>query len=940
MKRARRFWSLVLFVALVLQVFNVAPATSTNVSAAGEEYSLPANTKDGLIFHAWNWSFDTIKNNLPALAAAGFKSVQTSPIQGTKENSMNGSYWWVLYQPINFNIGNVQLGSRDQFRQLCEEAEKYGISIIVDVVANHTGNAGGGSLQFTPAYNVDSSIRNNPSFWHEARGIESYDNRWQVTQWGIGLPDLNTSNQELQNKVIAFLNDAISLGADGFRYDAAKHIELPNDPAGSNFWPRVLGSLSNQNLFHYGEVLQGGADNINGYAQYMSVTPSTFGHNVREAVGFGSSKNVDKAKAYTTSVPASKLVTWVESHDTYANDENESTAMNDWQIKMGWAMIASRADSTALFFNRPAGGGKFAASLGTAGTTLWKDADVAAVNKFHNAMVGQGEYLRTQGNEIMLVERGTKGMTIINLGGDAYINSTTNLANGTYTNKASGGGTFTVSNGKITGNIGGGKIAVLYQDGPQVPTISIDQQEGGFYTDSLAVHINVTNASNASYTVNDGAAVNFTSSATATIGAGAALGTTFTLKVTATNAGGTSTKTYTFTKEDPNAALTIHYYKPSSWGTPNMYYYDDSVTPTKNGPAWPGVAMQSEGNGWYVTTVSGWNKAKVIFNSNGNQVPAAQQPGYLVTGEKWIKDGVIHATNPDVVVPVTPTVSINKSEGAFNSDSLEITMSYQDADSATYSLNGATPVPFTSGTNITIGAGDANGSTYTLIVTASNSSKSTTKTYSFTKQQTQEQSFTVRFYKPSNWGTPNIYLYDESVSPTRQGAAWPGVAMQNDGNGWYSYTISGWDKANVIFNSNGQQTPGSGQTGYLVTTNSWIKDGVVSTVAPGDDTGGGDETVVPVTFTVRNATTVLGQNVYIVGNTAELGNWSPANAVGPGSADNYPSWSVTINLPVGTTIQFKAIKKDANNNVVWESGSNRTYTVTSSNPTVDFNFNN
>lgn len=1084
MKKARRFWSLVLFVALVLQVFNFAPAASTNVSAAGEEYGLPANTKDGLIFHAWNWSFDTIKNNLPALAAAGFKSVQTSPIQGTKESTMAGSYWWVLYQPINFNIGNVQLGSRDQFKQLCEEAEKYGISIIVDVVANHTANAGGGSLQFTPAYNVDSSIRNNPSFWHEARGIDSYDNRWQVTQWGIGLPDLNTSNQELQNKVIAFLNDAISLGADGFRYDAAKHIELPEDPGGSNFWPRVLGSLSNQSLFHYGEVLQGGADNINGYANYMSVTPSSFGHNVREAVGFGSSKNVDKAKAYTTSVPASKLVTWVESHDTYANDGNESTAMNDWQIKMGWAMIASRADSTALFFNRPAGGGKFASSLGAAGNTLWQDADVAAVNKFHNAMVGQGEYVRTQGNEIMLVERGTKGMTIVNLGGDAYINSTTNLANGTYTNKASGGGTFTVSNGKITGNIGGGKIAVLYEAGPQVPTISIDQQEGGFYADSIAVKVNVTNANNASYTVNDGAAVSFSSSTTATLGAGAALGTTFTLKVTATNAAGTSTKTYTFTKEDPNAALVVHYYKPSSWGTPNMYYYDDSVTPTKNGPAWPGVAMTNEGNGWYTATISGWNKAKIIFNSNGNQMPAAQQPGYqvtgekwikngvitpsnpdvtvptisidkaegafnsesldvtisyqganaatysvngaspvsftsgtkvtigagdangttytlnviatnssgntsksysftkqvqpqgeglkvhfykpsnwgtpnvyyyddtvspvkigsawpgvamqsegngwyvanipnwsqakvifnsngnqipaaqqagyLVSGEKWIKDGVIHAANPDVVTPVNPTVSINKSEGAFNSESLEVTISYQDADSATYSLNGAAPVSFTSGSKVTIGAGDANGSEYTLTVTASNSSKSTTKTYSFIKQKAQEKSFTVRFYKPANWGTPNIYFYDESVSPTKQGSTWPGIAMQNDGNGWYSYTISGWDKANVIFNSNGQQTPGASQAGYLVTADSWIKDGVVSTVAPGGDNGG-EETVIPVTFNVRNASTVPGQNVYIVGNTAELGNWSPASAIGPGSATNYPNWSITINLPVGTT---------------------------------------
>ncbi|MNZ35345.1 Alpha-amylase precursor [compost metagenome] len=940
MRKARRLWSIVLFVALLMQSLGISVAAqeSTDVTissdvstlASSTNYGLPANTKDGLIFHAWNWSFDNITNNLSTIAAAGYKSIQTSPIQGTKEGTMDGSKWWLLYQPINFDIGNAQLGSRDQFKRLCEEAEKYGISIIVDVVANHTANAGGGNLEYTPAYNVDPSIRNNPNFWHEFRGVDNWNERWPVTHLGIRLPDLNTSNQELQDKIIGFLNDAVSLGADGFRFDAAKHIELPDDPGGSNFWPRVLGSLNNkQNLYIYGEVLQGGADAYSKYANYMGLTTSYYGDAIRHSVGFNSSKNVNNAKDFNANgVNPSKLVTWVESHDSYANDGNESTYMNDWHIKMGWAIIASRAQTTSLFFNRPAGGGKFASSLGTPGNNLWQDADIVAVNKFHNAMVGQGEHLRTQGNEIMLVERGNKGMTIVNLGGDASINSDTNLANGTYTNKATGGGTFTVSNGKITGNIGGGKIAVLYEAAPDAPGISINQSEGEFYSDSLAVTINYTGASNASYTLNNGSPTSFSSGSTVTLGAGAAYGTTFLLKVTA----GQTTKTYTFTKSDPNAALIIHYYKPSSWGTPNVYYYDDSVTPTKIGKAWPGTAMQNEGNGWYSATIAGWSKAKVIFNSNGNQAPGASQPGYQVSGEKWIKDGTIYPNHPDVTIP---TISIDKPEGTFNSDSLDVTISYQGANNATYTLNGAAPVSFTSGTKITIGAGDADGSTYTLNVTASNSGTNTTKTYSFTKQLPNTESFTVHFYKPGNWGTPNIYFYDESVSPKKENAAWPGTAMQDEGNGWYSYTISGWNKANVIFNSNGQQTPGASQAGYLVTANSWVKDGVVSNTAPEQN-----NTLVPVTFNIQNADTNVGQNIYITGNIAELGNWSPQNAVGPASSTNYPTWTITINLPAGATIEFKAIKKDGSNNVVWESGQNHSFTVNASNPVVEFNFNN
>lgn len=827
-KRARRLWSIILFTALLLQTLGITAlpqqsvhALGTVVQAAATDYELPAKTADGVIFHAWNWSFDNITSNLPAIAAAGFKSIQTSPVQPNKEALTDGSQWWILYQPTAFSVGNTQLGTREQFKTLCTEADKYGISIIVDVVANHTGNAGGGSDTYKPATNVDSVLRDNASFWHEARGIENWEDRWQVTQWGIGLPDLNTSNGDLQSIIIHFLNDAISLGADGFRFDAAKHIELPDDAygAGSDFWPHVLGSLNNRDsLYIYGEVLQGGADRFADYAEYINLAASSYGYNVRSAVGFGGPINVNTATAFAAdNVSPSKLVTWVESHDTYANDSKETTAMNDWQLKMGWAIIASRAQTTSLFFARPAGSG----TLGQTGSTLWQDADIAAVNKFHNAMAGQGEYLSTQGDQIMLIERGTQGITIVNLGGGAYINSSTNLADGTYVNKASAGGTFTVSGGNITGNLGGGEIAVLYE--AALPVVSVSAAEGSFYTDSLAVTLTVNNADSATYTINDGAATAFHSGDTVQLGAGAAFGTAFVLNITATNTAGQSSQTYTFLKEDPNAALTVHYYKPASWGTPNIYYYDDAVTPIKVGAAWPGIAMTDRGNGWYTYSIPAWQQAKVIFNSGSSQIPAAQQPGYLVTGEKWIKDGVIYVQNPD---SVAPGITIDQAEGVFGGESLTVTVVYTDADTATYSLNGSAAASLVSGQKIIVGAGDVAGTVYTFVITAANASQTTTQAFTFTKSQ--GYTITVHYYKPTAWDTPNIYYYDETVTPAKTGAAWPGTAMTSEGDGWYSFTIDGWDKAYVIFNSNGQQVPSAMQPGYLLTRNSWIKDGVVT----------------------------------------------------------------------------------------------------------------
>ncbi|MCL4516432.1 MAG: DUF4968 domain-containing protein [Firmicutes bacterium] len=92
---------------------------------------------------------------------------------------------------------------------------------------------------------------------------------------------------------------------------------------------------------------------------------------------------------------------------------------------------------------------------------------------------------------------------------------------------------------------------------------------------------------------------------------------------------------------------------------------------------------------------------------------------------------------------------------------------------------------------------------------------------------------------------------------------------------------------------------------------------------------GGTAPKIPVTFIVHNATTNWGQNVYISGNITELGNWDTSLAAGPASNPNYPTWELTVDLPAGTPIQFKAIKKDGSS-VVWEGGGNHQYTVPTS----------
>lgn len=86
---------------------------------------------------------------------------------------------------------------------------------------------------------------------------------------------------------------------------------------------------------------------------------------------------------------------------------------------------------------------------------------------------------------------------------------------------------------------------------------------------------------------------------------------------------------------------------------------------------------------------------------------------------------------------------------------------------------------------------------------------------------------------------------------------------------------------------------------------------------------------VKVNFDVV-ARTNWGQDVYIVGNTPELGGWG---ATGPGlkldtDAGTYPSWKAKdIELPLGTTLEYKVIKRNADGRVDWEPGQNAVLVV-------------
>ena len=618
MKKAKKIASLVVASALLTSSF--AAITSVNAAevdsaqTASADSTLRDKVGDGVMLHAFNWSYNTIKENLPAIAAAGYTTVQTSPVQQPKDYSTSGDVtgqWWKLYQPISFHIAEKSwLGTKDDLKSLCDEADKYGIKIICDIVSNHIANAD----EDRPETVSNQVKKYEPEFYKKRRTYtrtykgDANDSSVQAVVQGhvSKCPDLVTNDTAVQGYIINLLKECIDCGVDGFRFDAAKHIETEDDGEyASDYWKNITTSASSyytqktgDDLYIYGEILNNcGADrSYSSYTKYINVTDNKTGDAVLYNVTKGKASTATNAK-YKSGVAASNAVLWAESHDTYEGSSGSSgfsntAGISDENVVKAWAIVASRKDSTALFFARPG-----TALMGNISTdSTYKSTAVSEINKFHNLFVGQSEKLGSSG-DIAYVARGTSGIVLSNCNGtNASVSiSGTGLADGKYTDTVSGA-EFTVANGVLTGSIGNTGVAVVY-NGTTTPKAINSVESGSFRGDTMTLTLSLENATSGTYCLDDSTPVKFTGTTSIRIGSDYKPGETINLTVTATDGVKTSSMVYKYAKSTAQESGVYVFFNPAtkkSWSAPyQVYIYDETTnkgTVYKNAN-WPGEAM-------------------------------------------------------------------------------------------------------------------------------------------------------------------------------------------------------------------------------------------------------------------------------------------------------------------------------------------------------------
>ncbi len=176
--------------------------------------------------HVWNNDYfggdlAGIQEKLPYLADLGVTCIYLNPIFESHENHR--------YNTANYMKIDPLLGTNEDFQELCKEAAKYHISVILDGVFSHTG---ADSIYFNKfgRYDTVGAYQSEESEYYPWYTFYSYPNEYEAW-WGIDtLPNVQENNREYTKYICGeggVLDYWISLGAAGYRLDVAD--ELPDE---------------------------------------------------------------------------------------------------------------------------------------------------------------------------------------------------------------------------------------------------------------------------------------------------------------------------------------------------------------------------------------------------------------------------------------------------------------------------------------------------------------------------------------------------------------------------------------------------------------------------------------------------------------------------------------------------------------------------------------
>jgi len=511
-------------------------ATATDGSAetsgslpgtGGARPSLPADyhptgrSAAGDVFvHLFEWPWPDIAAECESvLGPAGFKAVQVSPPQ---EHSITPSHdWSERYQPVSYSLGRSRSGTEAQFQDMVNRCAAVGVGIYVDAVINHMTNSpspGTGS-NGTAYTKYDYPGLWNAGNFHPACSIDSYQDAAQVQDCELlSLPDLDTGQSGVRQRLAEYLIALARMGVAGFRIDAAKHIQQVEL---DDIIDRVNTTLTAEGRaipYVFLEVVGGASGEAVLRPQYFGVGYSSGGAaDITEFTFIGVGDKFRKVDGQSISqlapngpdgsrfseaawglIPSDKAIVFLQNHDTqrtcgigYQHGDAFRLA-NIWMLAQpygyptilsGYAFLCGTEDSLGPASD--ANGWTLPVSCvndwATAKSQQWlcehRDPTIANMVRFRKAVAGEPiSAWWDNGANAIAFSRGVKGFVAINRETTALTQTVaTTIPDGTYcdlltgglVNRSCAGTTVNTRGGNVTFTLAAGRaIAIAVTDRP------------------------------------------------------------------------------------------------------------------------------------------------------------------------------------------------------------------------------------------------------------------------------------------------------------------------------------------------------------------------------------------------------------------------------------------------------------------------------------------
>ncbi|MCO5998893.1 carbohydrate-binding module family 20 domain-containing protein [Actinoallomurus rhizosphaericola] len=433
-------------------------ATISPVAGAGPATASPTGDHD-VIANLFEWNWNSVASECTnVLGPDGYGAVQVAPPEDSLTRS--GHPWWEVYQPADYDV-NSRMGTRSQFAAMVSACHAAGVKVYADAVINHMtgqGSTSYGGKTFSkynyPGIYSSADFHNYPSDCPESDDqIHNWNDYTEVTKCELSsLSDLRTESDYVRGKIAGYLNDLLSLGVDGFRVDAAKHI-------GATDLAAIEGKLT-RSAYIYQEVMPGSSGSLapSAFEGTGDLLEFVYGQKLKDQFN-GGIANLQSFGQSWGMEPSNKSVVFVANHDTERNGSTLSykdgakyrlATIFSLAWNFGTPQVYSGFDFTGTDDSPPAdGNGYVTATTCASGWQGCLDRVLGGMVGWHNAVKGTSvTNWWSDGSNQIAFGRGAKGYVAINNSGSTLSRTfATGLPAGTYCDVIGGG----VSSGKCTG---------------------------------------------------------------------------------------------------------------------------------------------------------------------------------------------------------------------------------------------------------------------------------------------------------------------------------------------------------------------------------------------------------------------------------------------------------------------------------------------------------